>query len=178
MAYITPEDFKNYYGMDLRSMLKINDNESFQAETFIQLVTDHLMTWVDTTTFRNFRWDCLTEYQMYHWKHALLAQTYYTYKEGAKALGLSSGADDEKGKIFDLNFIASVEVCQAAIRSLMAGGIMNMNVKNRRRSTSWLNGGAAGYIISGNSGGQGGGGDTPPQPSPYILVGIGYTEDD
>jgi len=146
MVYITPDEFKNspFGGFDLREKLSNMENESFSAESFIELVTMHLQAWIDVKTFRDFKWEQLTPHQLYWWKLALIAQAQYTYREGAKAFGLFSGADDEKGKIFDPAFLDSVEVCKACIEFLTKGGLFNLNIKNRRRI--WPSGSNYGFF--------------------------------
>lgn len=135
MVYVTPDDFKNspFGGFDLREALTNNENESNNAEMFLELVTEHLIAWIETKTFRDFNWNYLTPHQLKYFKKALIAQAQYTYREGAKAFGLFSGADDEKGRILDPNYLDSIEVCKATIELLTRGGLFNLNIKNRRR---------------------------------------------
>ena len=147
LVYVTPDDFKNspFGGFDLREALNdINSNESYSAEMFIELVTEHLMEWVDTKTFRDFHWNCLTSHQLEYWKKALIAQANYTYREGAKAFGMFSGADDEKGKVFDPSYLDSIEVCKLCIGLLTRGGLFNLNIKNRKRT--WPSGSNYGFF--------------------------------
>lgn len=132
-VYVTPDDFKNVYGRDLRNMLRSNDNESNQAESFIAMVTSSLKRWVESHTYRRLSYEDLTDYQYEQWQRAILAQVYYTWKEGAKALGLSSGTDDEKGIILDIDTLREVEVCSAAIDYLSIAGLFNLVMKNRPR---------------------------------------------
>lgn len=132
-VYVTPDDFKNVYGIDLRYALKSDDNESNQAERFIAMVTSHLKNWIDNNTFRRLHYDFLTPYQHEQWQRAILAQCYYTYKEGAKALGLASGIDDERGVIIQPDALYSSEVCPACIDYLSNAGLFNLVMKNRPR---------------------------------------------
>ena len=143
---VTPDEFRNspYGGFDLTAALKGIENESYSAEMFIEAVTIHLINWVDVNTFRNFKWECLTPYQTQYFKWAVIAQTQYTYREGAKALGLFSGADDEKGKILDPNYLDSIEVCKACKQFLIKGGMFNLDIKNRRRT--WPSGSNYGFF--------------------------------
>ena len=147
-VYVTPDDFKNnpYGGFDLRAALRndINDNPSNQAEMFLALVTKHLMIWIDKNTFRNFRWELLTPFQLGLWKDAIIVQANYTYREGAKAFGMSSGADDERGKILDPSYLQQITVCQACLDCLITAGIFNTNIKNRRKT--WGYGGNYGFF--------------------------------
>lgn len=132
-CYVTPDDFKNLYGLDLREALRSDDNESNQAERFISMVTSHLKNWIDNNTFRRLDYDSLTEYQYGQWQRAILAQVYYTYKEGAKALGLVSGIDDERGVVIPSYQLAESEICQACIDYLSNAGLFNLVMKNRTR---------------------------------------------
>lgn len=145
-VYVTPDDFKNFYGKDLRNALRGDDNESYQAENFIAMVTSHLKNWIESHTFRRLRYDQLTKYQYGQFQRAILAQTYYTYKEGAKALGLSAGVDDEKGVVIPLEVIREVEICPAALDYLSNAGLFNLVMKNRPR----LHGAFRGYDYAGN----------------------------
>lgn len=131
--YVTPDDFKNFYGQDLRNMLRSDDNESSQAERFIDLVTSHLKSWIDSHSFRKISYDNLSDYRLGQWQRAILAQVYYTYKEGAKALGLASGVDDEKGVVIPLEIIEQCAICEAAMNYLLNSGLFSLTMKNRPR---------------------------------------------
>lgn len=178
-VYVTPDDFKNVYGIDLRYALKSDDNESNQAERFIAMVTSHLKNWIDNNTFRRLNYDCLTRYQYGQFQRAILAQVYYTYKEGAKALGLASGVDDEKGVIITQDVLAAVEICQAAIDYLSNAGLFNLVMKNRPRILKGFPeygfGEADSYTPCPCPPSPG------PQPSPtpsHVITGIGFTDED
>ena len=134
VIYITPDDFKNEYGIDLREALRNDDGVSDRAESFIASVTSHLKAWIDYSSFRRVRFDCLTDFQLEYFKKALLAQVYYTFKEGLKALGLSSGVDDEKGVIISPDVMAQVEICPAAVEYLSVAGIFNLVMENKPRT--------------------------------------------
>ena len=177
-VYITPDDFKNEYGIDLREALRNDDGVSDRAESFIASVTSHLKAWIDYSSFRRVRFDCLTDFQLEYFKKALLAQVYYTFKEGLKALGLSSGVDDEKGVIISPDVMAQVEICPAAVEYLSVMGIFNLTMKNRPRvSREVLIG--TGMINPSIPPQQPK--PEPPQPEPDdekigLLCGIGYEE--
>ena len=132
--YVTPDDFKNMYGIDLRAALKSDDSSSNQAERFIAMVTSHLKNWIDNNTFRRLHYDCLNPYQLGQFQRAILSQVYYTLKEGTKALGMNSGIDDEKGVVVPLETLQHATVCQATINYLSNAGLFNLNVKNRTRA--------------------------------------------
>ena len=175
MAYVTPDDFFNFYGRDLRELLRSDNNDSTQAERFIEMVTIHLKNFIDANTFRRLDYDRLTEYQNKQWKYAILAQCYYTYKEGSKALGLFSGVDDEKGIIIDYGTIREIEICPAAIDFLSNAGLFNLVIKNRPRV--WMDGIFGIYNDSIPSV------PFPPSPPPIpptpsyaYTLGVGYTD--
>lgn len=146
IVYVTPDDFKNsaFGGFDLVEALSGANNESRAAENMIELVTENLMAWIDTNSFRNFRWDRLTPFQLEYWRKAIIAQVYYTYKEGPKAWGMFSGIDDEKGRIVSIEDIKKVEICDTAIKLMTRAGIYNLTIKNRRRT--WPSGGNYGFF--------------------------------
>ena len=50
--FVTPDDFFNYTGRDLRAILKPNDNISNSAELFFKNIEDDLMFRVDKLSFR------------------------------------------------------------------------------------------------------------------------------
>lgn len=132
-VYVTPDDFKNVYGLDLADKLRSDDNESNQAERFIAMVTEHLKAWIDNNTFRRLDYNCLTRYQLGQFQRAILAQVYYTYKEGAKALGLTSGIDDERGIVISSEALSNAQICEAAINYLSNAGLLNFVMRNRPR---------------------------------------------
>ena len=147
-TFVTPDDFKNncYGGFDLREAIR-NDyynSPSNQAEMFLELVTKHLLTWVDVNSFRNFHWDVLTPFQTESLRDAIIAQAHYTYREGPKAFGMFAGSDDEHGKIFDPDYIRRVKICDACLDILTRAGLFNLNIKNRRKT--WPAGGNYGFF--------------------------------
>lgn len=131
--FVTVDDYKNFSGKDLRNQLKSDDNESNQAERFLYLVEEHLMTWIDHKTFRKVGFDCLTPYQLEKFQLAILYQAQYTFKQGSLALGLENGVDAERGVVITDEQISQTEVCHAAIEHLSVAGLFNLKIKNRKR---------------------------------------------
>lgn len=132
--FVSVDDFKNYWGMDLRNILRSDDNESNQAERFLARVEDRLMNWIDNNTFRRLKYENLkaNPRQYENWQKAILTQAMYMYKNGD--LGLDSGYDSEKGIVTPRSDLVELEVCQAAIDYLSNAGLFNLNVKNRPRT--------------------------------------------
>jgi hypothetical protein len=120
--------------MDLRAILRSDDNESNQAERSLARVEDRLMNWIDNNTFRRFKYEELKNRpkQYENWQKAILTQAMYMYKNGD--LGIDSGYDAEKGIVIPRSDLIELEVCQSAIDYLSNAGLFNLNVKNRPRT--------------------------------------------
>jgi hypothetical protein len=129
--FVTVDDFNNYWGMNLRSMLASNDSPSNQAESFLARVEDRLMNWIDNNTFRRIPYEKLLPKQLENFKKAIVTQAMYVYKNGD--LGLDSGYDSERGVIVSQKDLNGLEVCQAAINYLSNAGLFNLVMKTRTR---------------------------------------------
>lgn len=171
--FVTVDDFKNYWGIDLRNRLRSDDNESNQAERFLARVEDRLMNWIDNHTFRRIKYEDLKfrPQQNENWKKAILTQAMYMYKNGD--LGIDSGYDSEKGIVTARSDLVELEVCQATIDYLSNAGLFNLNVKNRPRTLSGYGGFTDVDLYAPGGGGQG----SQPAPGPNVITGIGWTED-
>ena len=134
--FITPDDFENYWGLNLREKLKDNSNSSNKANIFLKRVEDRVMSWIDANTFRVTTWDNLTEYQLEHFCIALIEQAMYVYRNSDTAL--DSGYDPERGFISGAERINSIEICEPAKRELKLAGLYNLNILNRNRYTKIL----------------------------------------
>lgn len=129
--FITPADFENYWGINLHSTLKDENNRSNKANMFLKRVENRVISWIDSNTFRNYGWDSLTEYQLEHFQIALLEQAMYIYRNSD--LGLDSGYDPDKGFVAEPDKIKKVEICEPTIRELKLGGLFNLNIDNHYR---------------------------------------------
>ena len=134
--FVTVDDFKNYWGKDLRNILRSDDNDSNQAERFLARVEDRLMNWIDNHTFRRLKYEelYLRPKQYENWQKAILTQAMYMYKNGD--LGLDSGYDSEKGIVTPISDLNEIAIAQATIDYLSNAGLFNLNVKNRPRTLS------------------------------------------
>lgn len=147
--FVRPEDFLNYYGINLNERLKSNANISNKADTFLKRIEDRLMSWVDANSFRDFHWEELRndyqetdEYrqrfkkeQKELWQKAILAQAMYVFRNSE--IGFDSGYDPGKGIIAEKQTLDEIEICRIAIDFLKEAGILNHVVKNRLRYTSF-----------------------------------------
>lgn len=131
--FINPSDFYNYWGIDLNAALKSDNNVSNKANTFLKIVEDRLMAWVDSNTARNFAWDELWQYEwaLEHFQKALLEQAMYMYRNSD--ILMDSGYDPDSGIIAKREDLLKIAVAESAINLLKVGGIFNQVMTNRRR---------------------------------------------
>lgn len=134
--FVTPSDFYNYWGIELNSMLNVNDNYSNKANIFLMVIEDRIMNWIDANTFRNVRWEDLSPFQLEHLQLAILTQAMYVYRNSD--ISLDSGYDPEKGIIAQKDELSSLIICEAALDFLKTAGLYNHVIKNRRRRTRFL----------------------------------------
>lgn len=82
--YITPDDFRDYFGIDLTLELKNTDNPSNTADAFIMRVEDRLASFIDAYFYRKVdeEYPHFTDYQKEHYSRALLEQALYVFKNG------------------------------------------------------------------------------------------------
>lgn len=130
--FVTPDDFYNYWGIDLNAKLK-GDNYSHKADIFLRIVEDRLLNWIDANTFRVSRWEDITEFQKEKLQLAILTQAMYVYRNSD--ISLDSGYDPDRGIIATKGQLNDLVVCQAAIDFLKTGGLYNQKITNRRRFT-------------------------------------------
>ena len=130
---VTPDDFKNMFGEDLRYILKNSDNESNYPTIFLTMVQEFLIDWCDERGFRRVKYDQLTGIQLEYFQKAVLYQAYYVWKNGAVGLGLDSGYDAEKGIVIDASNLQRVEVPERVVTMLHKAGLFNLKMRNRPR---------------------------------------------
>lgn len=132
--YVTPDDFENFWGVNLNATLKGN-NYSNKANTFLRIVEDRLLDWVDTESFRTTTWDEITDFQLEYLQKAILNQAMYVYKNSD--IAMDSGYDPDSGQIVDYSKLYSISVCQPAINCLLKCGLYSHRIRNRRRFTTF-----------------------------------------
>ena len=133
--FAKPDDFKNYFGIDLAEVLRSSDNDSNYPFIFMRMVQDFLIDWCDESGFRRVRFDHLTPYQISAFRKAILYQTYYAWKNGSVAIGLDSGYDAERGTVVPTFDLKRTEVPDRVITLLHKAGLFNLKMKNRPRIT-------------------------------------------
>ena len=132
-ACVTPDDFKNKFGLDLFKILRSSDNDSNYPYIFLNMVQDFLIDWCDEQGFRRVRFEQLWGMQLDYFKNAVLYQTYYAWRNGAVALGLDSGYDAEKGIVIGAEDLQRVGVPNRVVTLLHKSGLFNLKMRNRPR---------------------------------------------
>ena len=108
--YITADDFKNYFGVDLGA--ELNENPT----SFLMRIETRMESYLNSMFYRNIEreYPTFSDYQKLHYKLALLEQAMYVTKNGD--ISVDSGYDPEKGEI----------ISQATIDKIAIG----LNAKN------------------------------------------------
>ena len=133
-AVVSPDDFKNKFGKDLGHILKGSDNDSNYPYIFLNMVQECLIDWCDEHGFRRMhQLSQLSPMQMEFFKKAVLYHAYYTWKNGAAALGLDSGYDAERGIVISAEDLQRVEVSARVVTLLHKSGLFNLKMKNYPR---------------------------------------------
>lgn len=134
--FVTPYDFLNFWGVNLDSMLKTDDNSSNKSNIFLMRAETKLMFWIDSHTYRIYEWERLDERQIELFQKAILTQAMYMFKNGD--IGLDSGFDPEKGIVADKKTLDSIVVPQEVIDYLISADLYNLTVRNKPRFISSL----------------------------------------
>ena len=121
--YITLDEFEEYFSINLRAEF----GEEIKALAFLKRIEDRLETFVDSNFNANiaFKYPHFSDYQKYHYKHALLEQAIYIYRNGD--ITVDSGYDPEKGEIARTERYAIAPNCKA---DLSLCGVWNRNIPN------------------------------------------------
>ncbi len=121
--YISLDEFNEYFNIDLRA--KFGTEEA--AIAFLRRIEDRLATFVDSNFNANIdmRFPCFTDYQKYHYKHALLEQAIYIFRNGD--ISVDSGYDPEKGEVARPERYSIAPNCKNELRLC---GIWNRNIPN------------------------------------------------
>ena len=121
--YITPDDFKDYFGIDLGAQLKGNANPSDKAFAFLKRIEDRMETYLNAHFFKNIsvEWSCMSDYQKEHYRLALLEQAIYVFKNGD--ISVDSGYDPDEGIKISRHAISELVLAPNAKDNLRLCGI-------------------------------------------------------
>ena len=131
--YITLEDFKVYFGIDLTAQLKDDDNTSNKGEAFLKRIEDRVATYLNANFYRNVELEFpeFSDYQKEHYKRALLEQAIYVFKNGD--ISVDSGYDPNSGIVADRNKITALTIAANTQQELMLCGLWCRKIHSRKR---------------------------------------------
>ena len=129
--YITKDDFKAYFGIDLDLELADDSNLSNKAEAFLCRVENRMTSFINANMCRNidFEFMGLTDYQKEKFQLALLEQAYYVLKNGD--ISSDSGYDQDNGIIAEKDYLKKITICQNAINYLIEAGLWSRQLRSR-----------------------------------------------
>lgn len=131
--YITADDFKMYFGIDLEAELKTNDNPSDEVNAFLLRIENRMCAFINANFYKNVDIDFkkFTDYQKEHYKLALLEQANYVLTQGD--ISVDSGYDVESGIKASREDLVKISISPNARNELILCGLWNRKIKNRGR---------------------------------------------
>ena len=150
--YITADEFKQYFGIDLQIELPNGDNESGKVAAYLTRIENRLEAWINANYFYNVTqfWETLNNNQKEQYKYALLEQAYYVLRMGD--ISVDSGYDKERGIIAGRSTINELSVAPNAMLHLENGGFLNTRIV--KRGGYYQGGVANSQVVSGGGVGQ------------------------
>lgn len=129
--YVTVDEFKEYFGIDLRDELRTSANPSNEAEAFIVREENRMTAFLSA----HFHKDVRKEFQKFddfdkeHFKLAMLEQLYYVFRNGE--ISTDSGYDEERGETADKSTRERITIAPNAINELRACNLWDRRIKPR-----------------------------------------------
>lgn len=127
--FVSPNDFQNYWGIDLDAELKGDSNN--KSNRFLLLIEERLMMHIDSATFRLNLWEELTDFQKENLQKAILEQAMYVLKNSD--ISMDSGYDPDSGEVISSEKLEKIEICRNSINYLKICGLYNHVIRNRAR---------------------------------------------
>lgn len=142
--YITADEFKGYFGMDLGLALKDDDNKSNKSNAFLKRIEDNVERYLNANYNQNVEllYPAFTDFQKQHYKNALLQQAYYELRNSN--ISSDSGYDLDKGVVTDKAVLHNLTLGNATIDELRISGLLNTNTDKSNSLLKWgqfINGG-------------------------------------
>lgn len=131
--YITEDDFKAYWGLDLSARLKSDDNPSNTVNAFLYRIEKRMETFLDASFYRkvDYEFPEFSDYQKEHYKLALLEQAMYVLRNGD--ISSDSGYDPEQGIKAERSALDNITISSAAKKELQLCGLWCRKLKSRAR---------------------------------------------
>jgi len=135
--YITPDDFKAYFGIDLEFELKNSGNPSDTANAFLLRIENRLATFIESNFYRNIEaeYPTFTDYQKLHYSYALLEQALYVFKNGD--ISVDGGYDYEQGEIASNETILKKSIAPNCRQELLLCGLWCRKIRGYRNRGIW-----------------------------------------
>lgn len=126
--YITPDDFKQYFGIDLGARLKGDGNPSDKANAFLLRIEDRMEAYLNSNFFKRItdEWYHFTDWQKDNYRKALLEQAVYIFRNGD--ISLDSGYEPEQGIVASRHVIEELSIAPNAQKYLELIGIWNRHI--------------------------------------------------
>lgn len=132
--YITEEDFKDFFGIDLASSFKEDDNPSNQVDAFLRRIEIRIEAYLNANFYRNIESEFpeFTNYQKEHFRYALLEQAMYVLKNGD--ISVDSGYDQDEGIKATRTQLRELSISQNCKEQLILCGLWCRKINTRARS--------------------------------------------
>lgn len=136
--YITAEDFKIYFGVDLASEMEDDNNPSNKVDAFLTRIENRMEAFINATFFKlvSVEYPKFTDFQKKHYKLALLEQAYYVFQNGD--ISTDSGYDLERGEIASNKTLKSKIICENAKNELILCGLRSTKIRGNRDGFDWF----------------------------------------
>ena len=123
--YITPDEFTEYFGIDLGAQLQGNANPSDKANAFLKRIEDRMESFINAHFFKKVtdEWPVFSDYQKEHYKLALLEQAIYVFRNGD--ISVDSGYEPEQGIVISRHAVQELSMAPNAINELILCGLWN-----------------------------------------------------
>lgn len=135
--YITPDDFKDYFGIDLDLELKALGNPSNTANAFIMRIEDRMAAFLDAEFYRRIDvvYPTFSDYQKEHYAKALLEQAMYVFKNGD--ISVDSGYNMDTGETASNDTIIKKIIAPNAKQELLLCGLWCRKIQGNRWGGLW-----------------------------------------
>lgn len=139
--FVTPDDFMNYYGIDLDAELKDNDTpvDSNKANNFLMRVEDDFLNWCDANMGTRIygKWEDVSSNKdiFESVQKAVIKQAFWVFRNGETMS--DSGYDPQRGELMAMGTLATRYVSPAAIDIMKNSGLFTHKMQNRRRYGNW-----------------------------------------
>ncbi len=135
--YITPDDFKQYFGIDLAARLKGDANPSDKANAFLKRIEDRMEAYLNAQFFKNVKMEYIemSDFQKEKYRLALLEQAIYVFKNGD--ISVDSGYDPDEGLKISPHAKNELVLAPNAINNLRLCGIWTRHIGSRGWLIPW-----------------------------------------